>query len=179
MAIKRVLKKIVSGSVISSMLFSSILCYSPFLPQAVAAPVEHKSSSLIPFLQVLRNQNTALDQQEQSDPNSENETQYNISSEQTNLLNNNNNNQTNLSQEEIDKIVNDHQLAQQKADQATKPVIDENPLEIQNPENSKIDRFIVKYKSENQKEDTVIKSKRESQRKNTYQKQKVRCLYNP
>ena len=157
LAIKRVLKKIVSGSVISSMLFFSILCYSPFLPQVVAASVEHRSSSILPFLQGLRNQTTAYDQQVQTYPNSQNETQNNISSEQTNLLNNDHINQTDLSQEEIDKIVNDHTLDQNTDNQAANQVLDEEALGITNLENPKIDRFIVKYKNENQKEETVQK----------------------
>ena len=147
----------VAVSVISSMLFSSTLCFSPFIPLAKAATVDHKSSSILPFLQGLRNQGTAYDQQDQTDPKSENETQYNISSEQTNLLNNDDSNQTGLSQEEIDKIVNDHTLDQNTDNQAANQVLDEEALGITNLENPKIDRFIVKYKNENQKEETVQK----------------------
>lgn len=98
---KKVLRKLFSGIVISNLLLSTIFCYSPYLPNAAAA-VKQQNLSILPYLQGLRNQDTARDQRDQTASNSENGVQYNISSKQTNLLNDNNN-QTDLTQEEIDK----------------------------------------------------------------------------
>jgi len=66
-------------------------------------------------------------QQEQSDPNSENDDD--LSSKQTNL---HNNDQSDLSQEEIDKIVNDHILTQENIKQAPTPAL-ENTQGISKP----------------------------------------------
>jgi hypothetical protein len=85
------------------------------LPQAEAAakiPGEYSSFNVIPFLNSLMNLSKVKNQPEESEPNSVNELQAEISSFDSDLIDHKN--QTGFSQEEIDKIVNEHMLEQQK-----------------------------------------------------------------
>ena len=87
-------------------------------------PVEHRNSNILSFIRSIK-QNTVPVQEEQNESNSVDTIQD--SNLQTSSLNDNND-QTTLSQEEIDKIVNEHTLANGKSIQTPKQGVDEEPL---------------------------------------------------
>jgi len=142
MRTKNYFRKIITGIILLSFFLSSTLIYSPVIVKA-----EENEASLNP--------NSSTVGIPYRDPNKKYSTQSSANTSGTQL---DDSNQTSLSQEDIDKIVNDHLQIQEN-----NPLLDsDNKQELQEEKISeddyqKTDRFIIKYKNENIKEQTINK----------------------
>ncbi len=161
MVVKKVFRRLIAGSVILTLFFSSLLCPTPLLFPAKAAPArEYQGSDVIHILNSLLRQTAAENQTQQAAAGSLQEGQADLNPPDPNFIENNN--QSGLPQEEIDRIINEHLAAPNKEAQAPKQVVKQQPqdlADLEDLEDQQIDRFIIKYRNEKQKEKTSLKVK--------------------
>ncbi len=114
MVVKKVFRRLIAGSVILTLFFSSLLCPTPLLFPAKAAPArEYQGSDVIHILNSLLRQTAAENQTQQAAAGSLQEGQADLNPPDPNFIENNN--QSGLPQEEMDRIINEHLRPKQRS----------------------------------------------------------------
>lgn len=154
----KLVRKLTASIGITSMVLSTIISASPFIPIANASLLKSSVTSfnVLTYVNNLSKQNQIQPQSEENSANTDNKNQNEL------IQGLASNNQSGLTQEEIDKIVSAHFDNQDntgnKQDANTSNISGQDDLNVPTKlDDQKTDRFIVKYKNEIQKDDTEKK----------------------